>query len=167
MVEVGGRLGLGVETLHVGGRGELAGEDHLQRDGPIEACLPSLVDDTHAAAGDLFHQLVVPEVMHDLAAATRMRRKRGGHCHSAVSLRGDRRRQRLDGLAELRAIVEEGDQVGGHFGMGGQELGPVRLAAGFGGLQIGGDDFIDALVVGGRVAGFGGHDSRFLVQLSA
>ena len=32
MVEVGGRLGLGVEALDVGLVGELAGEDHLERD---------------------------------------------------------------------------------------------------------------------------------------
>ena len=35
MVEVGGRLGLGVEALDVGLVGELAGEDHLERDGRL------------------------------------------------------------------------------------------------------------------------------------
>ena len=62
MVEVGGRLGLGVEPLDVGLVGELAGEDHLERDGPVEAHLPGLEDDAHAAAGDLADDLVVAEV---------------------------------------------------------------------------------------------------------
>ena len=40
MIEVRRRLGLGVEPLHVGVVGELAGEDHLERHGPVEADLP-------------------------------------------------------------------------------------------------------------------------------
>ena len=35
-------------------RGQLPAEDHLQGDDPVEAHLPGLVDDAHAAAGDLF-----------------------------------------------------------------------------------------------------------------
>ena len=62
MVEVGGRLGLGVEALDVGVVGELAGEDHLERDGAVEAHLPGLEDDAHAAAGELADDLVVAEV---------------------------------------------------------------------------------------------------------
>ena len=62
MVEVGGGLGLGVEPLDVGLVGELAGEDHLERDRPVEAHLPGLEDDAHAAAGDLADDLVVAEV---------------------------------------------------------------------------------------------------------
>ena len=62
MVEVGGRLGLAVEPLDVGLIGELAGEDHLECDGPVEADLPGLEDDPHAAAGDLADDLVVAEV---------------------------------------------------------------------------------------------------------
>ena len=64
MVEVGGRLGLGVEALHVGVGGQLAGQDHLEGDDAIEADLPGLVDDAHAAAGDLLQQLVVAEIAH-------------------------------------------------------------------------------------------------------
>ena len=41
MVEVGGGLGLGVEAFDVGLVGELAGEDHLERDGPVQADLPA------------------------------------------------------------------------------------------------------------------------------
>ena len=62
MIEVGGGLGLGVETFDVGFVGELAGEDHLERDGPVQADLARLEDDAHAAAGDLADDLVVAEV---------------------------------------------------------------------------------------------------------
>ncbi len=37
----------------VGLAGELPGEDHLERDRPVEAGLPGLEDDAHAPAGDL------------------------------------------------------------------------------------------------------------------
>ena len=62
MIEVGRRLGLGVEALDVGLVGELAGQDHLEGDGAVEADLPGLEDDAHAAAGDLADDLVVAEV---------------------------------------------------------------------------------------------------------
>ena len=61
MVEVGRGLGLGAEPRDVGLVGELPGQDHLEGDGPVEAQLPGLVDDAHAAAGDLAKQLVVAE----------------------------------------------------------------------------------------------------------
>ena len=62
VVEVRRRLGLGVEPLDVTARGEAAGEDHLERDEPVERHLPRLVDDPHPAPGDLLQQLVVAEV---------------------------------------------------------------------------------------------------------
>ena len=61
VVELGGGLGLGLEAPQVGRGGELAGENHFQGDDPVERRLPRLVDDAHAAAGDLFQQLVVAE----------------------------------------------------------------------------------------------------------
>jgi hypothetical protein len=51
MVEVRRRLGLGVETLDVGLVGELAGQDHLEGHGAVEADLAGKEDDAHAAAG--------------------------------------------------------------------------------------------------------------------
>src|SRR5262249_19536511 len=71
MFEVGGGLGLAPEALHVGLIGELAGEDHLQRDGPIEADLSGLVYDAHTAAGDLAEDLVIAKVT-DAAAGRRL-----------------------------------------------------------------------------------------------
>jgi hypothetical protein len=56
-----GRLRLRLEALHLLRRRQPAGQDHLQRDEPLEADLPGLVDDTHAAAGDLLQQLVLAE----------------------------------------------------------------------------------------------------------
>ena len=67
VVEVGRRLGLGVEAHDIGLVGKLSGEDHLQGDGAVEADLPGLEDDAHAAAGDLPDDLVVAEVADALA----------------------------------------------------------------------------------------------------
>ena len=39
-----------------------AGQDHLEGDEAVEADLPGLVDDAHAAAGDLLQHFVVAEV---------------------------------------------------------------------------------------------------------
>ncbi len=62
MVEVGGGLGFRVEALDVGVIGELAGQDHLERDLAIEAHLPRLKNNAHTAAGDLADDFVVAEV---------------------------------------------------------------------------------------------------------
>ncbi len=62
MVQVGGRLGLGMEALHVCVVGELTGEDHLERDCPVEAHLTGPEHHAHAAAGDLAEDFVVAEV---------------------------------------------------------------------------------------------------------
>ena len=50
MIEVGGGLGLRVEPLDVGVVSKMSRQDHLERDGPIEAHLPCLEDHAHAAA---------------------------------------------------------------------------------------------------------------------
>ena len=50
------------EAGHVARRGQLALQDHLEGDDAVEADLPGLVDDAHAAAGDLLQQFVVAEV---------------------------------------------------------------------------------------------------------
>src|SRR5262245_61231260 len=76
MVEVGRRLGLGVEPPHVGLVSELAGEDHLQANVPVETHLPGPEDDAHAAARDLADDLVVAEVA-DAGAARQGDRRAG------------------------------------------------------------------------------------------
>jgi len=66
MAQTGGGAGLLLEPLHVLGAGEVAGEDHLDGHGPLEALLPGLVDHAHAAAPDLAEQLVRAEIAWDL-----------------------------------------------------------------------------------------------------
>ncbi len=64
VVEAGGGFRFGVEAFDVDLLGELAGQDHLHGDRPIEADLPGVEDDAHSAARDLADQLVVTEVAH-------------------------------------------------------------------------------------------------------
>jgi hypothetical protein len=62
MVEVGRRLGLGVEPFDVGVVGKLSGQNHLERDNAVEAYLPGKEDDAHAATCQLADDLVIAEV---------------------------------------------------------------------------------------------------------
>ena len=62
VVEQGDGLGLVLEPAQLGVVGQNAGLDHLEGDGPVEADLPGLVDDAHAAAAQLLVNLVVAEV---------------------------------------------------------------------------------------------------------
>ena len=62
VIEQRDRLGLVLEAPQLGVVGQHAGLDHLEGDGPVEADLPRLVDDAHAAAAELFLNLVVAEV---------------------------------------------------------------------------------------------------------
>ena len=61
MVEVGHRLSLEIEASDVGFVGELTSQDHLERDGSVEAHLPGLENDAHAAAGNLANDLVIAD----------------------------------------------------------------------------------------------------------
>jgi hypothetical protein len=62
MVEVGRRLGLVAEGVHLVVVGPVAGPEHPDGDRPIEVPLPGLVDDPHAAAAEDPQQLEVAEV---------------------------------------------------------------------------------------------------------
>ena len=68
VVQQGHRLGLVLEPAQLGVVGQHAGLDHLQRHRPVEADLPGLVDDAHAAAAQLLRDRVVAEVAHRRAA---------------------------------------------------------------------------------------------------
>ncbi len=61
-----GRLGFAEELSDLVVAGELAGTDHLQRDGAIEADLACAIDDAHAALGDFLEELVVAEAARGL-----------------------------------------------------------------------------------------------------
>ena len=62
VLEPGGGLGLGAEPGAVGVGRQVRLADHLQRDDPVEALLPGLVDDAHAAAAEFLEQLEVAEL---------------------------------------------------------------------------------------------------------
>ncbi len=61
MVEEGGGADFRLEAGKVFRRGELAAQDHLQGDGALEAAVPGPVDDAHAAAAQLFQEVIVAE----------------------------------------------------------------------------------------------------------
>lgn len=52
-----------VEPLHLRGRSELAGPDHFQGHGPIQADLPGTIHDSHATVSDFFEKLIVVEAL--------------------------------------------------------------------------------------------------------
>jgi hypothetical protein len=141
MVETGGDLGLGLEALDVGGGSELAGQDHLEGDETVEAHLPRLVDNAHAAAGDLLQQLVVAEIT-DAGA--------GRPCH-----RPDRLRQ----PGEAILVDQEGAQLGGKLGMLLHPLLPVGRPTRLRRLEVGGQDGVQALLAIRRSWLGGVHDS--------
>ncbi len=102
MVEMGGGLGLALEALHVLVGGQLSGEDHLKGHGSVEADLAGLVDDAHAAAGNLFLQLIVAKVTRLFPQRGRNRCARGAF---------QSRRLRARGLQETTGLVVSAEQV--------------------------------------------------------
>src|SRR5262249_36997497 len=62
MIEPRRSFSFRVKTLDQRGRGQLTSQNHLERDGPIQAHLPGAIDYAHATAGDFFEQFVIPEV---------------------------------------------------------------------------------------------------------
>ncbi len=93
VVQAGDGLGLGLEAGQVVGAGVFARQDHLERDDAVEAALPGLVDDAHAAAADLAEQLVAGD----------------------GTAFAERRACRADGLGG-RVGVGPGQQLGGRGG---------------------------------------------------
>ena len=59
MVQAGGGFGFILEPLHVGGRRQLPGADHLQCRYAVEPDLPRLIHDSHAAPTNFLQQLVI------------------------------------------------------------------------------------------------------------
>jgi len=50
------------ESLHLTLTGKAPAQDHLERDDPVQADLPGLVNDPHPAAGDFRQEFVISEV---------------------------------------------------------------------------------------------------------
>ena len=63
MLEAGGRDGFGAKALDELRAGLRPEQQHLERDNPVQALLPGLIDDPHPAPRDLLQQLVVAEVI--------------------------------------------------------------------------------------------------------
>ncbi len=97
VIEVGGRLGLGVEALNIGFAGQLTGEDHLHRDQAIETDLAGFPDHAHSPAGDFFDEFIVAEVTQDF----RITRSTGNRGDRLVGI------ERFGGMAKCRAIKKE------------------------------------------------------------
>ncbi len=129
VVEVGGGLGLGAEALHFRLGSETAGKDHLEGDDAVEADLPRLEDDAHAAAGDLFQQLVIAEVAH--------RPERGGRCQAADAV----------------VVGEESRQLRGQVGVLGQQRGAIRRLTGDLRVEVRGDHRVDGAFPHVRING--------------
>ena len=87
MHEPGGGLGFGPETRPVRFAGQVAAEDHLERDGPIEAELPGSPDDAHAAAAEFGDDLEVAK------------RRRRAHGLVATGIWRSRRRRSMRAIA--------------------------------------------------------------------
>ena len=63
MLELCNGLGLGAESLDEPGFGELAGKQHLDRNNPVQAPLPGLIDDPHPSASNHLQQIIIPEAL--------------------------------------------------------------------------------------------------------
>lgn len=128
------------------GSRQLAGQDHLERDGPVETYLPRLVNDTHAATGDFLQQLVVAEIA-DHVFWTRLRRLTWRERECVGQWRG--------GPPEAIMIGEESSQFVRKVDMPGQERCPVRQFTSLDRAQVIRDDFVDTLVLCGafRIGG--------------
>jgi hypothetical protein len=118
VLDLGRRLRLGAEALYLGGGRQPARRDHLQGDNAVEADLPRLVDDAHAAARDLREQFIVAE----------------GGARTLGGSGPQRRRELLDTIL----IGEVGFQVIGKLGMGAEQFVPLRRLAGVDCRQVGG-----------------------------
>ncbi len=148
MVEVGRRLRLALEALHVQRRRQLAGQDHLQRHDAVEAHLPGLEDHAHAAAGDLLEDLVVAEVTHVVAE----RRHAVGRAVRAHGRRfGGGRRDRHGEPGELLAVGEERSEFVGQVRMLRKQLLTVGRLSRFDCLDEGGQHLLQALFPVGRI----------------
>ena len=62
MLQTRSGLGFHAKTPHELLAGKLPEQKHLHRDNPIQAHLASPIDNSHAAAGDFFQQLVIAKI---------------------------------------------------------------------------------------------------------
>ena len=166
MVEVGRCLGFRVEPPDVGLIGKLTGEDHLESNRPVEAHLPCLEHDTHAAAGDLADDLVVAEV----ADAGGFGRAGCGrwilpeHHGGGLIVGGSRRVARRHGSL----LVDRGGRRAGMGEVGGSPgamVGASAIAGGCG--AVWGSGAVEGPASGRATVSSGGRSSRSRASNSA
>ena len=63
VIEISGRFSFGLESLDFFLAGEFARQNHFQSHDPVQLDLPSFEYHAHAAAGNLFQQFVITEVL--------------------------------------------------------------------------------------------------------
>ena len=85
VVQPPGRFSLNVKALDQRRRGQLSGQNHLQRHRTIEAHLPGAIDHPHAAASDFFDQLIVAEIAQGAISDCGMSTLRSSHEVRALS----------------------------------------------------------------------------------
>ncbi len=100
VVQVGGGLRLDAEPLDEFGRGQAAGQDHLEGDKTVQTDLPGLVDHAHGAAGDFLDQFVIAEIAQGGAGG----RRSHGLPEQALGTQAGRGVM-LQRLAALRALL--------------------------------------------------------------
>ena len=140
MIQVRGGLGLGAKPLHVAAGGEVAGEDHLERHRAVERHLPRLVDDPHAAPGDLLQQFVVAEVADHRRRSAAVRLGLAGLLQAAIQPQG-----RGHAIHPVE-IGEEGAEGVGVLGVAIEQLLAIGDLAALDGQHVGGDGRVERVV---------------------
>ena len=137
VLQPGDRLTLGAEAGQFLGPGVLPGQDHLERDQTFERNLPGLVDDSHAAAGDLLQQLVIADVTDGSQRAGAVAVP---HAQGVLAGQG----------GNLPLARKEGAQLGRQVRVALEPDFLLRTLTRLNGLEVSGDDFIEAAFVFGR-----------------
>ena len=103
--KLGDRLGLGAEAGQLLRAGIRAGQDHLQGDDAVQAELPRLVDDAHAAVAQHFQDLVAGDLRQRWRWRLRASRRRASADRTRLQLlaAGDARPQLRLQLRVVRA----------------------------------------------------------------
>ena len=141
---------LAAEALHLLLAGQLTGEDHLEGHDPVERHVSGLVDDPHAAAGDLLQQLVIAE------EADRCRRSVARRAVPDCGNVGGLRCRYSPGKAcKLFLVLEEGPQLVGEVGVLGQPGVARERRARLDSGQVLGQGLVDLLFPRGTRCGVG------------
>ena len=151
VIEASRGLRLGVESIHVGRRSQAVGEDHFEGDQAVQAQLPRLVDDAHAAAGDLLQQLVITDVA-DGGPQRRGRPdcRRGDRLCRGSLLAPPQQRHRV-AVGEIRL------QFPGQVGVFGEEEGAIDDLAAVQPLHVIGEHLLQGSLPGCVGGARGGH----------